>query len=80
MRLRKNDLIKFTENGADKVFYIQVLSGSTIVLAPHNEANADARNRSKEDPFSFVNKAASSLQSSNARRVHISATGLLSEA
>ena len=80
MRLRKNDLLQLSSGETTDVYYVQKLSGGRITLAPHFEANVDARNRSKEDPFLFVNKAASSLKSSNARRVHISPTGLLSEA
>ena len=80
MRLRKNDLLRLSFGETTDIYYVQKLSGGTITLAPHFEANVDARNRSQEDPFSFVNKAASSLQSSDAIRVHISATGLLSEA
>ena len=80
MRLRKNDLLQRSSGETTDVHYVQKLSGGRITLAPHFEANVDARNRSKEDPFLFVNKAASSLKSSDARRVHISPTGLLSEA
>lgn len=79
MRLRKNDLLQLRSEERTNVYYVQKLSGGRITLAPHFEANVDARDRSNEDPFSFLNKAASSLQASDAKRVHISATGLLSE-
>jgi CRISPR-associated endonuclease Csn1 len=79
MRLRKNDLLQLRSKERTNVYYVQKLSGGRITLAPHFEANVDAIDRSNEDPFSFLNKAASSLQASDAKRVHISATGLLSE-
>ena len=61
MRLRKNDLLQLRSEERMNVYYVQKLSGGRITLAPHFEANVDARDRSKEDTFSFVNKAASSL-------------------
>jgi CRISPR-associated endonuclease Csn1 len=48
-------------------------------MAPHNEANVDARNRSKEDAFSYISKMAGSLQKARGRRVTISPIGELKD-
>ena len=79
MRLRKNDLVMLDEENRSAVYFVQKISGTSVTLAPHFEANVDARNRSGDDQFSFTIKSASSLQSASARMVHISPTGLVSE-
>lgn len=80
MRLRINDLLKIHSDGADMLLRVQKLSGSTIVMAPHTEANVDARHRDVDDAFKFLTKSPSTLQSALARKVHVSPTGLVSEA
>jgi len=77
MRLRINDMIHFGDT--DEIFRIQKMSGSKLAMAPHTEANADARHRDKEDPFKFLNIAPSKLQTRGAVKIHISPTGLISE-
>ena len=80
MRLRKNDLLRLSFGETTDIYYVQKLSEGEITMAPHFEANVSKRHRASDDPFSFLRKSASFLQSSGARRVHISPTGLLSEA
>ena len=59
---------------------IATISGNgQIFMAPHNEANVDARNRSKEDAFSYISKMAGSLQKAKGRRVTISPIGELKD-
>jgi CRISPR-associated endonuclease Csn1 len=41
------------------------------------EANVDARNRDKADPFAYLSKTAGSLQKAHGRRVTISPIGEL---
>ena len=77
MRLRINDLILFKDTG--DICRIQTLSGTMITLAPHNEANVDARNRDKDDPFKFFAVSAPTLQKRGGVKLHISPTGRLSE-
>lgn len=77
MRLRINDMIHFGDTG--EIFRIQKMSGSKLAMAPHTEANADARHRDNEDPFKFLNIAPSKLQTRGAVKIHISPTGLISE-
>jgi CRISPR-associated endonuclease Csn1 len=78
MRLRINDLIKFQD---DEIIYrVQKLSAGTIAMAPHTEANVDARTRDPSDPFKYLLVSASTLQKRGAGRLNVSPTGLVSEA
>lgn len=75
MRLRINTMLRLTEAGEHQFYHVQRLSKGLIALTPHHEANADNRNRDKDDPFSLTYKTASSLQKADARLVHISPSG-----
>ncbi len=77
MRLRINDLIRFADDGV--IYKLQKMSGGTLTMAPHTEANVNDRNKDKSDPFKYTLKSASSLQSAGARKIHISPTGLITE-
>ena len=56
---------------------VKVKSNGSIYFAEHNEANVDARDRNKENPFSYISKTASSLQKTLARKVMASPIGEL---
>lgn len=79
MRLMINDMVKL--NLSSNMFMIgriATISGNgQIFMAPHNEANVDARNRDKNDEFGYVSKRAGSLQVAKGRRVSISPIGEL---
>ena len=76
MRLQINDCIEVEKNSHKLVMRLQKLALSgTLCLVPHNEANADARNRDKNDPFKFLYRQTQVLKNMNARKVHISPTG-----
>jgi CRISPR-associated endonuclease Csn1 len=79
MRLMIGDMLALeTEHEHKIVLRIVKISGNgQIFLAPHNEANVDARNRDKTDPFSYVSKMAGSLQKADGRPVSISPIGQL---
>lgn len=78
MRLMLNDSIRLVIDGQTETLRIATLSGNgQIFMASHQEANVDARNRSKEDSFAYISKMAGSLQKSKARRVTISPIGEL---
>ena len=70
-------MMHFGDTG--EIFRIQKMSGSRLTLAPHTEANVDARNRDKEDPFKLLDISPSKLQKRGAVKIHISPTGLVSE-
>jgi CRISPR-associated endonuclease Csn1 len=76
MRLMRNDIVRLEHQGVPRTLRIATISGNgQIFMAEHNEANTDARNRSKELPY--ISKKASSLKTAKARRVSISPTGVV---
>jgi CRISPR-associated endonuclease Csn1 len=78
MRLMIDDVVRLDVDGQIRTMRITTLSGNgQIFMADTNEANVDARNRSKEETFAYVSKYAGSLQKANARRVTISPIGEL---
>lgn len=78
MRLMIDDAVRLDVDGQTRTMRIATLSGNgQIFMANTSEANVDARNRNKEDAFSYVSKMAGSLQKANASRVSISPIGEL---
>lgn len=76
MRLMIDDLVKLNVDGTEKVMRVAKISGNgQIFMCEHNEANADARNRDKSNPFAYTSKYAGSLQRAKGRRVTISEIG-----
>ena len=62
------------------VFRVATISANgQVFMAPINEANVDARNRDKEDPFKYVSKYAGSFKKARARKVTVSSIGRLSD-
>lgn len=80
MRLRIDDMLALDLGDDRPIFRVKELTAGNVVLAPHNEANVHARNRLKDDPFKVTNKSPGALQKANARKVHISPTGLVRDA
>lgn len=79
MRLQGGDIVRFHDDeGRPLVLRVVKMTGNgQIFFAPHNEANVDARNADKQDPFAYLSKYAGSLQKSRGRRVTISPIGEL---
>jgi CRISPR-associated endonuclease Csn1 len=79
MRLMIDDFLKFkSATGAEMIGRVATISSNgQIFMAPHNEANVDARNRDKSDLFAYVSKTAGSLQKAEGKRVCISPIGEL---
>lgn len=78
MRLTKYDNLRLVHD--DSPLLVQVVSinsAGRLTLAPHQEANTDARNRDKEGDWRYTYKQAGSLQASKARMVTISPIGEL---
>jgi CRISPR-associated endonuclease Csn1 len=76
MRLMNNDLVSLSlDSGEIIVRVVKIGSNGQIFFAGHGEANADARNSDKEDPFSYISKIAGSLQRAKARRITVSEIG-----
>ena len=79
MRLVIGDSVRLGVDGRDEVMRVVNINANNcrIFMAPTNEANVDARNRDKQDPFAYQSKYAGSLQKSRGRRVTISPSGEL---
>ncbi len=77
MRLRVNDCIETEKSSVIETFRIQKISKDRIYVAPLNEANVDARNRSSEDIFKLIPAGLGTLKKIKARKVHVSPTGLV---
>lgn len=78
MRLVIDDIVRMEIEGREQTMRMVKVAGSgQIWFAPINEANVDARNREKADPFSYTSKMAGSLQVAKARRVTVSPIGEL---
>lgn len=76
MRLIRDDLVRLKIDNQWSICRINAISGNgQMFMAPHNEANVDARNRSKEDPFSYTSKTAGSLFKAEGRLISISPIG-----
>ena len=56
---------------------VKIGGNGQIFFAEHNEANVDARNRDKENPYAYLTKYAGSLQKTQARKVMVSPIGEL---
>ncbi len=76
MSLRQNDLLMWEDEG--QLVIVRVIKFSinkTMQLAPHNEANVDARNRDKNDHFKYINTSASGLKNHKARQIRVDELG-----
>lgn len=78
MRLSLDDTVRLDVDGDSRTMRVATLSGNgQVFMADIQEANVDARNRDKGDPFAYISKYAGSLQKAKARRVTISPIGEL---
>ena len=78
MRIFKRDMVMLERDGETIVGYVQSMHvANGLYIAPHTEANADARNRDKADPFKFFQIGAGPLIKAKARRVFVDEMGRL---
>ncbi len=78
LRLFKRDMVMLNWKGDPLVCYVQKLDlANGLFLAPHNESNADARNRDKSDPFRLVQIGAKTIVKTGLRRVFVDEIGQL---
>ncbi len=78
MRLMGEDALRLEIAGELKTMRLTKMSGNGQVFVAENaEANVDARNRDKDDTFTYISKMAGSLMAAKARRVTISPIGEL---
>lgn len=75
-RIFKRDMVILEIKGVPSIFYVQQMTTrGEIYLAKHNEGNADARHRDKNDPFRFTTRRATSLVKTKFRRVVVNELG-----
>ncbi len=78
LRVFKRDMVALEREGATVICYVQSLHvANGLYLAPHREANADARNRDKSDPFRFIQIGAGPMLKAGIRRVSVDEIGKL---
>jgi CRISPR-associated endonuclease Csn1 len=78
MRIMNKDYLRLEVDGKLRTMVIATIKANgQILMADHNEANVDARNRDKENPFAYVSKMPGSLQKARGRRCTVSPTGKL---
>lgn len=76
MRLMINDMVRFDHDNHWAIMRVATIKTSgQILLAPHDVANADKRNRDQQDSFGYTSKTAGSLQTARAQKVSISPIG-----
>ena len=76
LRVFKRDMVALERDGQAMIYYVQKLDFvNGLFLAPHIEANADARNRDKSDPFKFIQIGAGPLVKAGIRRVFVDEIG-----
>lgn len=78
LQVHKGDMVALERNGVTIVGYVQQMHVKNgLFIVPHNEANADARNRDKSDPFNWIQIAARPAIEAGIRRVSVDEIGRL---
>ena len=78
LRVFKRDMVALEREGETVICYVQSMHVTNgLYLAPHQEANADARNRDKSDPFRFIQIGAGPMVKAGIRRVSVDEMGRL---
>ncbi|MDF2235762.1 type II CRISPR RNA-guided endonuclease Cas9 [Albimonas sp. CAU 1670] len=77
MRIHKNDLLALhhPKTGTPMIALVQQFGEPRLVLAPHNEANVDARARDKSDPFDMIRMSLSTFRRCQGRLIHVDMLG-----
>ncbi|ETD86393.1 type II CRISPR RNA-guided endonuclease Cas9 [Rhodobacter capsulatus] len=80
LRVFKRDMVVLERNGKTEVFYVlRMHVNNGLYLAPHREANADARSRNKDDPFRLLQIGAGPMVKAGIRRVFVDEMGRLKD-
>lgn len=78
LRVFKRDMVALERHGETVICYVQSMHVKNgLFLAPHREANADARNRDQSDPFRFIQIGAGPMLKAGIRRVSVDEIGRL---
>jgi CRISPR-associated endonuclease Csn1 len=79
MRLRKGDILKLEHDGRFKLMRVALFSRNGVALHEHNESNVDARDRDRENSFSYIRKGADPLRKLGARLVGVDILGYIND-
>jgi CRISPR-associated endonuclease Csn1 len=78
LRVFKRDMVALERDGETVIGYVQSMHITNgLYIAPHLEANADARNRDKSDSFRFIQIGAGPMAKAGLRRVFVDEIGHL---
>lgn len=78
LRVFKRDMVAIERDNQTIIGFVQKLDPANgLFIAPHKEANADARHRDKDDDFRFYQMSAGTLIKAKARRVYVDEMGRL---
>jgi len=78
LRIFKRDMVAIEQDDKAIIGYVQSMHvANGLFIAPHTEANADARSRDKSDSFRLIQMSAGPLVKANARRVYVDEMGRL---
>ena len=76
LRVFKKDMVAVERENRTEICFVQKLDlAHGLYLAPHKEANCDARHRDKTDPFKLLQMGAGTLVKSKIRRVIVDEIG-----
>jgi CRISPR-associated endonuclease Csn1 len=80
MRLMIDDFVRLELESGTQTMRVARMSGNgQVFMAPHHEANVDARNRDKDDTFKYISKMAGSFFAAKARQITISPIGEIND-
>ena len=78
LRVHKGDMVALERDGQTVIGHVQQMHiKNGLFIVPHNEANADARNSDKTDPFKWIQIAARPAITAGIRRVAVDEIGRL---
>lgn len=78
MRLMLDDLVRLNIEDQVRTMRVATISGNgQVFMCDVHEANVDARNRNKTDPFTYISKMAGSFKTGKARQVFVTPDGEL---
>lgn len=76
--VHKGDMVALERDGQTIIGHVQKTDiANGLFIVPHNEANADARNRDKSDPFKWIQIGARPAVAAGIRRVSVDEIGRL---
>lgn len=78
LRIFKRDMVAIEQDDKTIIGFVQSMHvANGLFIAPHAEANADARSRDKSDAFRLIQMSAGPLVKAKARRVYVDEMGRL---